>query len=508
MKTIIKLLLILGVLTLTNAQMHDGGHYNPDSLDTITVTGIVSIENTGHQPTYYLDIDSDNNPDYHLNFGPYWYEPDSSNAVRPENGERITVSGGLHEMFNEQFSTIVVYELNGEFWREPFYAYWNDMGEHFGGGMGHGIDNNGYAYGFMHDSLESVSLSGVVLIDTTFVMEHFYLDTNNDTIPEYFLNFGPWWYEPESGIERPANGDEIEITGGLMEGHYWDMVVVYELNGEVWRDSTFFAGHRGGGWIHRDMDSSVTFHNPYDYEDQMRVEPGWYQSGGQHDGAMMSDSLFFQLLELYPEDMPNLENEHPFMGFEIGGFSPDGSNMMMNGGRMGGRMSFINGVHFQFRYNSAQLLNKNVNENTIKAKYWNDETANWDVINNVEINTKANQITFSNSEIPNYIIFTADYVTSVNQTTISKPIEFTLKQNYPNPFNPSTSIEYQLTRQEIVSLKVFNILGKEIATLVNELKAPGVYNVKFDGTNLASGIYFYELRVDGRNIVRKMNLLK
>lgn len=95
-------------------------------------------------------------------------------------------------------------------------------------------------------------------------------------------------------------------------------------------------------------------------------------------------------------------------------------------------------------------------------------------------------------------------VENKNQT----PNNFVLKQNYPNPFNPTTSIEYSVPSNEYVSLKVYDILGREIATLVSEQKSAGSYEVKFDGSNLSSGVYFYKLNAGNYNQVMKMILLK
>lgn len=84
-----------------------------------------------------------------------------------------------------------------------------------------------------------------------------------------------------------------------------------------------------------------------------------------------------------------------------------------------------------------------------------------------------------------------------------------LEQNYPNPFNPVTSIEYQVPRYEMVMLKVYDVLGNEVATLVNERKAPGKYEIQFDGSNLSSGVYFYKLQTESGFIgIRKFVLLK
>ncbi|MDZ7766250.1 MAG: T9SS type A sorting domain-containing protein [Melioribacteraceae bacterium] len=85
---------------------------------------------------------------------------------------------------------------------------------------------------------------------------------------------------------------------------------------------------------------------------------------------------------------------------------------------------------------------------------------------------------------------------------------FHLTQNYPNPFNPTTSIEYQVSSSEKVSLKVYDILGREIKTLVNEVKSPGSYEVQFDAPQLASGVYFYRLTASDFVQTKKMILLR
>jgi|WetSurMetagenome_2_1015567.scaffolds.fasta_scaffold01369_4 hypothetical protein len=88
------------------------------------------------------------------------------------------------------------------------------------------------------------------------------------------------------------------------------------------------------------------------------------------------------------------------------------------------------------------------------------------------------------------------------------PTEYGLEQNYPNPFNPITLIQFSTVTDEIVNLKVFDILGREVAILVNEVKSPGIYSVSFNGNNLSSGIYFYTLQTGSFNQTRKMLLLK
>jgi len=83
-----------------------------------------------------------------------------------------------------------------------------------------------------------------------------------------------------------------------------------------------------------------------------------------------------------------------------------------------------------------------------------------------------------------------------------------LFQNYPNPFNASTIIRYELPKREFVSLKVYNILGQEVAQLVNQSQEPGLYQMAFEAKDLASGVYFNRLRVAEKTLTRLMVLLR
>jgi len=111
-----------------------------------------------------------------------------------------------------------------------------------------------------------------------------------------------------------------------------------------------------------------------------------------------------------------------------------------------------------------------------------------------------------NGVITKTLAFFNGVLSGVNSHT-TVPCGFSLKQNYPNPFNPSTTIAYTISNREKVSLKVYDVLGKEIATLVNEVKPAGSYSVIFDG-RLASGIYFYRLQAGSFSDVKRMVLLK
>ena len=96
----------------------------------------------------------------------------------------------------------------------------------------------------------------------------------------------------------------------------------------------------------------------------------------------------------------------------------------------------------------------------------------------------------------------------VVEVDINAPGEFMLNQNYPNPFNPTTTIQYAIPKSEHVTLKVYDEIGREVASLVDENKEAGRYNITFNGSNLASGIYFYRLQAGKFSSIKKLILLK
>ncbi len=107
------------------------------------------------------------------------------------------------------------------------------------------------------------------------------------------------------------------------------------------------------------------------------------------------------------------------------------------------------------------------------------------------------------------IDFGGNYAYSdVINVTLDMPLKYSLNQNFPNPFNPTTSIKYEIPEAGNVKLKIYNSLGSEVANLVNEHKEAGRYNLEFNASNLASGIYFYTLETNKFTSVKKMILLK
>jgi hypothetical protein len=113
-----------------------------------------------------------------------------------------------------------------------------------------------------------------------------------------------------------------------------------------------------------------------------------------------------------------------------------------------------------------------------------------------------------NGNAPDMGAYESEYTATKIENTLKVPTKFSLSQNYPNPFNPSTTIEFSLPKSEYVELKVYNILGKEVSTLVSNKLNQGNHTYTFDGKNLASGIYYYQLVAENYREVKKMILLK
>ena len=140
-----------------------------------------------------------------------------------------------------------------------------------------------------------------------------------------------------------------------------------------------------------------------------------------------------------------------------------------------------------------------------------DRGANWVPVNNGLMDSSVSSLILDQH---GYLyagtdsgLFRGTIATIIQQPT-GEPNSFSLSQNYPNPFNPSTVIGYQLSVNSHVTLKVYDVLGRDVRTLVDGVKTPGRYEVKFDGSNLASGVYFYKLTAENKIEIKKMVLIR
>jgi hypothetical protein len=162
---------------------------------------------------------------------------------------------------------------------------------------------------------------------------------------------------------------------------------------------------------------------------------------------------------------------------------------------------------------SLKTLRDSLNVTVINSDTLNaiNKIVEWWQINNYSIdslvNIYKNDSRFQFIDAYRPLMFIDEFATSVNRSTVL-PYQYSLSPNYPNPFNPTTVIAYSIPKSGNISLKIYDLLGREVATLVNEIKQAGNYEVKFDGSKLASGIYLYRIQSGNFNYTRKMILIK
>ena len=101
-----------------------------------------------------------------------------------------------------------------------------------------------------------------------------------------------------------------------------------------------------------------------------------------------------------------------------------------------------------------------------------------------------------------------DVLNGVNPNNTTTPSNFVLEQNYPNPFNPSTTINYSIPKSSFVTLKVYDVLGNEVKTLVNEQQSVNNYSITADFSNLTTGVYYYTLKAGDFTSTKKLMLIK
>jgi len=183
-------------------------------------------------------------------------------------------------------------------------------------------------------------------------------------------------------------------------------------------------------------------------------------------------------------------------------------------------------VALQVIYNAAYMHN-NLCIKLEKGLGWVDEVPSSGTINpglNQSVNVIFNStgLTPNTSYAGNLKIGSNDPVTpsktvrvrlnvgpvGVGNSTTGIPTEYELQQNYPNPFNPSTKISYAIPKEGFVTLKIYDVLGKEVMTLVNDSKQAGYYEAEFSGSNLASGLYFYTIKSGSFVETKRMILIK
>lgn len=323
-----------------------------------------------------------------------------------------------------------------------------DSGEHGGGGGG------GHHF-------EIVELAGTVSIitpDPLYPDRTFYaLDVDADGAIDYRLNFGPPWYTPPSGAERPADGDEVTIVGALMSHGEAPIVHVHFLNGELWWEPR--GGHDGehGG-----------------------------DGGGRSEGFGCSD---------------------PLTWVEISGQVVDinvfGSVFLGIDRDMNGSADYVIDFGENFDLSNPVIPSLGQNVEVVGGMVpclINNLEARWVVV--YEVDGQFYRMPGDTEGLDPL----EGMSVSPNPSLI--PVSHLVATNYPNPFNPTTTIEFSTPVSGLVTLTVFDVLGRQVATLVNDNLSAGSYITTWNAASLPSGMYMYRITVNEQSLVNRMLLLK
>jgi hypothetical protein len=179
-----------------------------------------------------------------------------------------------------------------------------------------------------------------------------------------------------------------------------------------------------------------------------------------------------------------------------------------------GGLNWISKVYELYAFSSVIFANENyayaVGDH--KISFTSDGGFNWtglyDFTNNLQSVCFIDSITGWVVGDNGTILHTTNGGVTFIDNELTQPTEFILEQNYPNPFNPSTKISFSIPEAGHVTLKIYNLLGVEVATLIDENMSGGKHQIEFDGRSLGSGVYFYTMKTSEFNQTRKMMMVK
>ena len=152
--------------------------------------------------------------------------------------------------------------------------------------------------------------------------------------------------------------------------------------------------------------------------------------------------------------------------------------------------------------------NSKVNGSSFSGGFGITSTTNTRITSSIGVPFDGSSSNGTSSIIAGFLSSYGTIITNIKDKQKIIPTTYILSQNYPNPFNPSTTIEYSIPKTSFVILKIYDVLGTEVRSLVNEEKNVGSYRINFDASTLASGIYFYKIQAESFVQTKKMILLK
>ena len=464
---------------------------NPDSLEDVTVSGTIYVDTSGSSIRYLLDEGSDGFMDYRVHFGPLWYQPAEGDAVRPQDGDEVIIAGGLNTDALGNLPSLFVYEINGEFWRDPYESYWNQLNEDYTAVSLVYPEGSGIC---ILDSLDQELIAGVVLADSSFLDIRYFLDTDFDGLPDYKLNFGPPWYVPQSNVSYPEDGDFVEISGIIVHVSVYPVIVVIALDGTVWRDLNGFMNYGQGRWMNGQSDGAEVVYSPFDTGNKIQFRPGWHHQG-------LPGSMYCQLLQTNLHGLPawGPSNSKGLAAFNVGWFNQNRLNLMKQNQH---RMHLNNLVRIRLHYTDGQLARAGIQkQDRLRLNGWDEVASRWVELEGVQYDPSTNSLEFETNVVYAYYLLVKDESTTTTVELQSAPMRYCI---YPNPVRQVANIRWEMEESQPVVIRITNLTGQRIHQQEFQLLPAGINEFQYQpDAGLTNGIYILEIITPEDRMVMK-----
>jgi len=297
-------------------------------------------------------------------------------------------------------------------------------------------------------------------------------------------------------VEAKSLSEIAAILGNEEESALWQQRAQERadlINSFMWDDQTHFYYHVMKG------DHSFTYQNPNDLKrkEQIGLLPLWASIANQEQANYLKQEIMNENTFGRPFGIPLLAHNDPFGEYDTHSVYPEWDYFQFNG--------LLNYDYIDEAETLAQRLFDGViqvlkDHHDFYESYYCDAKRPSDSWLHTYIWTGV---------VARMLVDLNNQASSVNRKDTRWPDRFELYQNYPNPFNPSTTITFTIAHYGLVTLQIYDVLGREIAVLLNkEAKSPGTYKIVFNAKNLPSGVYFYSLIANRFSKIKKMILLK
>jgi hypothetical protein len=359
------------------------------------------------------------------------------------------------------------------------------------------------------------------------------ISTNADTILTQQWVSSNWVDYSRGTATYDGNNNLTQVLTELWSGSAWENSTLFTYSYDSNNNDTLEVDQQWSGtqWdnVYKYTYTYGPNHNVLVEVDQLWLSSQWFNTA-RYTSTYSGNNLATFLIEMYTVNWSNTGlhtyaydgNNNQITDLYQTWNGSAWANSAKDTNTYNGANQLVTDLNFNWNGsgwdNSFLLTNSyDVNNNRIKTlnQMWN--STSWDNTDQDTAGYNSNgDIAFdiyqgwSGTDWVNETKYIYNYagVTAVDNNLTTVPSHYYLSNNYPNPFNPTTNIKYSLTSEGFVSLKVYDILGREVATLVNENQSAGIYTVRFDGSDLSSGVYVYQLKVNNFVSTKKLVLMK